>query len=170
MVEALFRKFNLYLGKDGDEPMVSDPNKARLGKLGNGGQGAGSNTCNHCRRTNRNYGNESKYEMHLFRECPMLINCRSCAKVIEIKRLTEHLKSECEAHERAYDFCKECNMHYLKNEFPAHQKKGNHVEVTGEGENAHQFCPLCYQELEPGDHAWIQHLVFRGCPQNERTK
>ena len=130
----------------------------------------GQSACNFCGRSNRHFSNVDKFDMHLYRECAMLTNCRSCANVIEIKRLTDHLNSECEAKSRAYEFCEDCNLYYLKSDYLEHQKKGKHVETKEDAEGEHLHCPLCYQGIGPGEVAWRRHLIYIGCGQNERTK
>lgn len=176
VVESLFRRFNQHLGKDPDGDVINelkgkynDPKKGRQGKNKEDST-TGQTACNFCNRSNRHFSNLDKLDMHLARECPMLTSCRSCANVIEISRLTDHLKSECQSSERAYDFCEECQMYYLKSDYTEHMKKGKHVEQKKDAEGPHYHCPLCNQDIGPGEVAWRRHLIYIGCSHNERTQ
>ena len=29
-------------------------------------------------------------------------------------------------------------------------------------------CPLCHQDIQPGENGWKKHLIKDGCPNNDR--
>lgn len=51
--------------------------------------------CNFCQRKDPNLVNEDQYDMHLWKECPMLMICEYCKQVVEIAEINIHLLEEC---------------------------------------------------------------------------
>lgn len=157
--------------------------RVRSAKSKGGGQPAelaGVKSCMYCLRTDRNFLEMKKYHMHLSRECPMLTVCRSCAHVVEISQMQEHLSSACEVTARAYDYCKDCDEYYTKGEYDEHLKKGTHItkEEISKGNSQdperRYFCPLCHKDLGQvgnGGLGWVwrKHLIMDGCSKNDRT-
>jgi centrosomal protein CEP104 len=175
LVEALFRRFNEYLGKDADDNVLTNLReryqasaKGKPSKVKNEGV-VGAKTCDFCSRNDRNFMYSQKYDMHLYRECPMLTNCRGCGMVIEISKLTTHLSEECTSQAKAYTLCEECGLHYQRGEYEDHKKKGQHVQPEEDEAGPHQFCPLCHVDIGSGNIAWRRHLIYDGCRNNDRT-
>jgi len=46
--------------------------------------------CEFCGRTDKNFLDSAKFDMHLWKECPMLTTCKECALVVEISALNNH--------------------------------------------------------------------------------
>ena len=145
----------------------NDTGKGKLSKMK--GDQSGTKVCHFCQKSNRHFTEGQKYDMHLYRECAMLTNCRGCAQVIEISKLSNHLVNECSSQNRAYEMCNDCNMYYLKTEIEQHRKKGNHIKEASSPEGPHNHCPLCHEDIGPTEFAWKRHLIYIGCSQNERT-
>ena len=55
----------------------------------------GSEICKFCGISDPNFKDPAKYDMHLWKECPVLVECKKCALVVEIKNYTDHLLHEC---------------------------------------------------------------------------
>lgn len=53
-------------------------------------------TCMFCGVHNSKW-NENDLDVHYWKDCPLLISCPSCAQIVEIAGLPEHLLDECDA-------------------------------------------------------------------------
>lgn len=52
-------------------------------------------TCMFCGVQNKSWS-ENDLDLHYWKDCPLLISCPSCAQIVEIAGLPEHLLDECE--------------------------------------------------------------------------
>ena len=131
-------------------------------------------SCMKCGLSNRHFNDPRKYDMHLYKECPMLTICKSCASVIDISELTNHIESECKAvnNNIAYKKCEECRIYFLVDkQYEDHMKKGVHVQHAEDETGVHSYCPLCLEDVGAGegDFKWRKHFRIVGCKYNERT-
>ena len=53
-------------------------------------------SCMFCGFANKNW-TENDLDVHYWKDCPLLISCPSCAQIVEIAGLPEHLLDECDA-------------------------------------------------------------------------
>lgn len=56
--------------------------------------------------------NENDLDVHYWKDCPLLISCPSCAQIVEIAGLPEHLLDECDEKD-SYVPCDTTGMHKL---------------------------------------------------------
>jgi centrosomal protein CEP104 len=52
-------------------------------------------TCMFCQVHDKTW-NENDLDVHYWKDCPLLISCPSCAQIVEIAGLPEHLLDECD--------------------------------------------------------------------------
>jgi centrosomal protein CEP104 len=76
--------------------------KAASGGAGDGGEGGGGGadpqdftTCMFCGMHDKGW-TENDMDVHYWKDCPLLISCPSCAQIVEIAGLPEHLLDECD--------------------------------------------------------------------------
>ena len=124
-----------------------------------------SKRCGFCGQTDPNFQNGDKYDMHLFKECPMLVQCKFCGAVQQISGYTDHLLSSmCSGHHKQ---CPRCKLAIPRDQYD------NHVRLMAcpparRPEEAGR-CPLCATDIPPGPQGWVTHIMTDGCPNNERT-
>eukprot|EP01015_Nassula_variabilis_P021377 TRINITY_DN3795_c0_g1_i6.p1 TRINITY_DN3795_c0_g1~~TRINITY_DN3795_c0_g1_i6.p1 ORF type:complete len:152 (+),score=37.37 TRINITY_DN3795_c0_g1_i6:86-541(+) len=123
------------------------------------------NVCEFCEKHDPEFGNGDYYDLHLWRECPILTVCQHCQQVVKISELNEHLLEECDK-KKLNKRCPRCKESVSVMEFD------DHVEEMGcipsKAQTVASRCPLCHQDIPPGEEGWKKHLVKEGCPNNER--
>ena len=93
----LVEAFNDEMGIPNDSEVRDEMDKSRQPiSRPNRKKNEETKTCNYCGRADKNFLDTRKYDMHLWKECPMLTTCKECALVVEIETLTDHLLEECE--------------------------------------------------------------------------
>ena len=126
--------------------------------------------CNFCKRADDNFLNNDQFDMHLWKECPMLATCQLCKQVVEISELNEHRLSEC-AKCNNFSKCPRCQRAVINEEFDEHTYNMD-CKVLKLGDRFDR-CPLCGEDIEmnyeESEIAWRNHLVVNGCSNNERT-
>lgn len=60
-----------------------------------GGDEQDFTTCMFCQMHDKSW-NENDLDVHYWKDCPLLISCPSCAQIVEIAGLPEHLLDECD--------------------------------------------------------------------------
>lgn len=130
-----------------------------------GGNVDPSKVCDFCERYDPSFSDSTKLDVHLWKECPMLIVCNLCGQVIEISSLSSHLLDECEyrSTNRKCPRCREA-IHVI--EFKNHTEEMTCLPCKP-AELANR-CPLCHEDIPPGELGWKRHLIHEGCPNNER--
>jgi centrosomal protein CEP104 len=119
-------------------------------------------TCMFCGKGDKAW-DEDGLDLHYWMECPLLSPCPSCAQIVEIAGLPEHLLDECEQ-KNAYQPCDTTGLAIRKDEFEAWSQGPSCVAPP---ENC-MYCPLCLASVEDTDTAWRDHLLY-GCPKNGRS-
>ena len=123
--------------------------------------------CNFCKAVSPDFDNDNEYDMHLWRDCPMLITCEECTQVVEIADFTEHLLDECSNKEQ-YDECPRCKLSFPIEEVDQHIEDMVCNEVTEDIIK----CPMCSEDLqiveEEYEKTWFNHLILKTCPNNTR--
>lgn len=120
-------------------------------------------SCMFCGVQNRTW-TENELDLHYWKDCPLLISCPSCAQIVEIAGLPEHLLDECEA-KNSYVPCEITGLAIRKNEYEAWQNGSRCVPAP---ENF-MYCPLCLEAVDDSDQAWQHHLTA-DCKKNNRVK
>lgn len=142
---------------------------AKTGKVGKdqgtpdakGGQDFTS--CMFCSMHNDSW-TENELDLHYWKDCPLLISCASCAQIVEIAGLPEHLLDECDA-KNNYVPCDITGLAIRRNEFDAWRQSPQCVAAP---EN-YMYCPLCLVTVDDSDTAWQRHLTVE-CTKNNRIK
>ena len=126
--------------------------------------------CNFCKTSDENFLNNDQFDMHLWKECPMLATCKFCKQVVEISELNEHRLSECSKCSN-FSKCPRCQSAVANEMFDEHTSEMG-CKVLKLGDNFER-CPLCKVDIDMGyeetEIAWRKHLVEDGCANNERT-
>ena len=52
--------------------------------------------CQFCGRVDKTFANNEILDMHFWKDCLMLTECKHCSQVIEIETYNQHLLKECE--------------------------------------------------------------------------
>ena len=125
--------------------------------------------CNFCQRVDQAFTNSDHFDIHLWKECPMLTICSQCMQVVEISDYNAHQLSECK-NSHLFLKCNHCQQAVIKQDYKYHTSEGCKPLKT-DGKTFR--CPLCFEDLmlrgkNPED-MWRDHLVNQGCPSNERT-
>jgi hypothetical protein len=121
--------------------------------------------CGFCGQLDANFTNESKYTMHLYKECPVLVLCKYCNEVVQISVYTDHLLSaKCAGRHKQCPRCKEA---ILREDYNEHIKLMACTPARRPEEASR--CPLCSADFAPGHQGWVAHIMKDGCPNNERT-
>lgn len=123
--------------------------------------------CNFCKKESPSFQIDNDYDMHLWRDCPMLVTCEECTQVVEIAEFTEHLLDEC-SNNQNYEECERCKLAIPIGEYDAHIDDMVCEKATEEL----IFCPLCNEGLvihnDDLEKTWFQHLILQVCPKNRR--
>lgn len=96
----------------------------------------------------------------------MLATCEHCAQIEEISQLNKHMLEECD-NKKAVRKCPRCKEAVHMDEYKQHTEEMS-CQVQQPPSKANR-CPLCHQDIPPGDLGWRKHLLNDGCPNNERT-
>ena len=69
----------------------------------------------------KNFAAQDQLDIHYWKDCGMLTECKHCNQVIEIPSYNAHLLKECD---KANDFkqCSRCKESISKNEYDSHVK------------------------------------------------
>jgi centrosomal protein CEP104 len=126
-------------------------------------KGQDFSTCMFCGMSNPQWA-ESELDLHYWKDCPLLISCPSCAQIVEIAGLPEHLLDECDSKSN-YVPCDITGLAIRKNEYDSWRKSS---QCRPAPDNS-MYCPLCYTAVDDSDEAWQHHLTVE-CPKNGRTK
>jgi hypothetical protein len=119
--------------------------------------------CNFCGAgSDRNDWTEDELDAHYLSHCCMLAPCPSCAQVVEIAALTDHLLDECEFLED-YVACEVTGHAIPSAEFEAWQAS----EACVPPPDNYFYCPLCFVAVKDNTHDWKQHCLY-DCEGNER--
>ena len=104
-------------------------------------------------------------DMHFWKDCAMLTECKHCSQVIEIETYNQHLLKECD---KASEFkqCPRCKESIHQSSFDKHTESKDCL--ISKPPKAANRCPLCHQDIKPGEAGWKKHLIEDRCPKNPR--
>ncbi|NXN98626.1 CE104 protein, partial [Rhinopomastus cyanomelas] len=123
------------------------------------------NACIFCGEWKESF-TEKSLDHHYWKYCPMLTRCEHCRQVVEIASLTEHWLFDCDKKDN-FRQCSQCGEVLLKDELPKHIK--SKTCNAAKTEDVAQYCPLCHENIPPGEEAWKSHLMGEdGCKMNPR--
>ncbi|EAR95577.1 centrosomal protein, putative (macronuclear) [Tetrahymena thermophila SB210] len=157
--------------KKGKQPSANDksPSQKDSKKQNNSSKMQASDVmevCEFCHVHNPTFADKKDLDIHLWRECPMLLLCPHCAQVVEVSAYNQHLLEECK---KAMKFrqCPRCKEAISVTEYNDHVKEKSCL--PHKSPSVANRCPLCHQDIEQGPEGWRKHLVVQGCPNNERS-
>ena len=124
-------------------------------------EGDPEKTCDYCGRFDENF-DEDSLDMHMLRECAMLTECLQCGQTTEIMELNDHMLQNCDS--RNCSECPNCKEAIASEEYDEHVEE----ESCNPAKDPQQAgrCPLCHQDIPPGEDGWKQHLLIDICPNN----
>ncbi|XP_078616854.1 centrosomal protein of 104 kDa-like isoform X12 [Branchiostoma floridae x Branchiostoma japonicum] len=123
------------------------------------------NMCIFCGERNEAFTEEG-LDLHYWKSCPMLRRCQHCKQVVEIAGLTEHLLTECDQSDN-FQQCPRCTEAIPKDDYDEHNRLKQCV--VAKPEKVANHCPLCHQNIPPGEEGWKTHLMGKdGCKNNPR--
>ena len=75
--------------------------------------------CQFCNKSDKTFTVNENLDMHFWKDCVMLTECKHCSQVIEIETYNQHLLKECD---KASDFkqCARCKESVNKSEYEDH--------------------------------------------------
>ena len=103
-------------------------------------------------------------DLHYWKDCALLSACPSCAQVVEIAGLPEHLLEECDAKDK-YALCQVTGLAIEVAEFADWSESPACVAPPDDS----MFCPLCKTVVADADDSWRDHLV-KTCRHNVRNQ
>ena len=121
-------------------------------------------TCEHCGKFDPNFDQDS-LDMHQFEECAMLTECPQCGLLTEIPELNFHMLEICENKNQSSQ-CPRCKESIHIDEYDDHVDQENCKRAANPSKASR--CPLCHDDIQPGDDGWKQHLLVDTCPNNQR--
>ena len=119
-------------------------------------------TCMFCGVQNSNW-DEDALDMHYWKECALLSPCPSCAQVVEVAGMADHLLDECDQKSK-YIACETTGLAIKKSDL----KEWQSSSLCKPCATGNLNCALCKSEIENTDDAWRQHLFF-DCRENSRS-
>ncbi|XP_076320514.1 centrosomal protein of 104 kDa-like isoform X2 [Tachypleus tridentatus] len=123
--------------------------------------------CMFCEEKNDSF-NPEQLDLHYYKDCPMLMLCQNCKQVVEIAGYTEHLLVECDSQDQ-YKQCLRCKEAIPLKGYQVHTRLKKCI--AAKPEKIASRCPLCHQNISPGEAGWQAHLMKEdGCAFNPRRK
>eukprot|EP00818_Percolomonas_sp_WS_P000235 CAMPEP_0117456192 /NCGR_PEP_ID=MMETSP0759-20121206/11751_1 /TAXON_ID=63605 /ORGANISM="Percolomonas cosmopolitus, Strain WS" /LENGTH=1008 /DNA_ID=CAMNT_0005249525 /DNA_START=127 /DNA_END=3153 /DNA_ORIENTATION=+ len=108
-------------------------------------------------------GADDLVEQHIVWECPILQKCSLCNAVVEVFDMNHHQLTNCDAKNQVKQ-CPRCKMAIRKEEYKEHVES---QACPKAGPNTN-ICPLCSEEIEPGQPGWKKHMIDEGCAANPK--
>lgn len=153
--------------KTGGKEPARRESKLRTPIKRDGSKAAGTDkVCIFCGEQNEDFSEEG-LDVHYWKSCPMLNRCESCAQVVEISTVREHLVSECEK-KNDYMRCKVCHVVVEKSSEKAHLDSAKCKASSDNSEDT--VCQLCNTVVPEGDDCWKTHLMEQCKPNRERLQ
>ncbi len=129
---------------------------------------ASNNTgmCVYCGKTDSIFANQDNLDIHWWKDCPMLVACLQCSQIVEILHLNSHMLNECTLKELV-GHCPRCKEAIHMDEFEQHTEE--QACLSAKPPSRANRCPLCHDDVEPGQAGWLKHILTEGCPNNDRS-
>lgn len=124
-------------------------------------------TCPFCKSSRPEFNVKAHMDEHYAAECPMLLQCKKCTQVVEIKNYGAHMLNDCSSQTEMAE-CPKCHEVFGKTQLESHMK-GSRCTAPPDD---HVKCPLCHTNVQNNDESWHNHLmsVSSGCTKNPRRK
>lgn len=120
-------------------------------------------TCIFCGKFDKTF-DTAGMDVHFWKSCPMLKQCKHCKQVVEVSMLREHWLGECSA-KIELKTCPKCKMPKPAADLAEHKAKGAcHPPKAG-----HVLCPLCQADVKDGEEGWKAHLLGGKCTFDARS-
>lgn len=122
--------------------------------------------CEFCGKNDSSFAKQDALDIHYWKDCPMLVACLQCSQVVEVLHLNLHMLRECELSELV-DQCPRCKEAINLDDFEMHVEE--QACLAAKPIAKANRCPLCHDDVEPGQNGWIRHMLKEGCPNNDRS-
>jgi centrosomal protein CEP104 len=122
--------------------------------------------CEFCGKNDPSFAKQDALDIHYWKDCPMLVACLQCSQVVEVLHLNLHMLRECELSELV-DQCPRCKEAINLDDFEMHVEE--QACLSAKPITKANRCPLCHDDVEPGQNGWIRHVLKEGCPNNDRS-
>jgi hypothetical protein len=122
--------------------------------------------CQFCNDQQAEFKDSEKLDLHYVINCLMLSNCNACGQIIEVANMNMHLIKECDK-KALYKQCKRCKESIRLEIYQSHIE-AEHCLPWKPPSQANR-CPLCHENIAPGDRGWKAHLMQKKCTANERN-
>lgn len=103
--------------------------------------------------------NEETLDVHYWKSCRMLKQCKYCKTVVEVSALHDHWLKECTA-KRKMKLCPRCKEVKHEDHYADHVK--HKTCRVGVAPTIASRCPLCHTDIPVGDEGWREHLLKPG--------
>lgn len=122
--------------------------------------------CGFCGKSDGIFNNQDNLDIHYWKDCPMLVSCLQCSQIVEILHLNSHMLKECELKELVGQ-CPRCKEAIHMDEFEQHVEE--QACLAAKPPSRANRCPLCHDDVDPGQAGWLKHILTEGCPNNDRS-
>lgn len=122
--------------------------------------------CEFCGKTDSIFMNQDNLDIHYWKDCPMLVACPQCSQIVEIIQLNSHMLKECELKELVGQ-CSRCKEAIHMDEYEQHVEE--QACLAAKPASKANRCPLCHDDVDPGQNGWMKHILTEGCPNNDRS-
>lgn len=122
--------------------------------------------CGFCGKSDALFANQDNLDIHYWKDCPMLVSCDQCSQIVEILHLNSHMLKECELKE-LFGQCPRCKETIHMDEYEQHVEE--QACLAAKPPSKANRCPLCHDDVDPGQAGWLKHILTEGCPNNDRS-
>ena len=122
--------------------------------------------CRFCGKHDELFTDPDRLDIHYWKDCPMLVACLQCSQIVEILHLNSHLLRECELKDLIGQ-CTRCKEAINMDEFENHLEEN--ACLPAKHPSKANRCPLCHDDVDPGQSGWLKHILSEGCPNNDRN-
>ncbi|CAJ0942727.1 unnamed protein product, partial [Mesorhabditis belari] len=124
--------------------------------------------CPYCDRVEPSFGRKQNLERHYTTDCPMLVKCRYCNKVVQARELTNHYLDRCVFLEDKMKPCPLCGLAADEHDIAdgvSHPLCRGRMAPSGA-----RWCALCAVAVDDNKESWKRHLQLgpNGCYNNPR--
>jgi centrosomal protein CEP104 len=110
-------------------------------------------TCPFCKRNAPDLKSKQQMDEHYLVDCPMLLQCKHCSQVVEIKNITSHYLHDC-SNKANMAQCSNCCEVFISTQLESHVKASRCTAPPDD----HLKCPLCHNNVNNTDDVIIMTL------------
>ena len=127
-----------------------------------------NDVCYFCNKHCSSFNDPDVFDAHLWKDCPVLLNCDYCKQIIEVSEYKNHRISECG--QPGVSLCSQCDMPVYPGTLESHRASSYCQPLPLSDKSLR--CPLCYNDFIPDSNqtikdAWKVHLT-KDCKSNTR--